>query len=105
MADYTEIKGNRIQYLDSDPTLTSANEGQVWYNTTTGTLKGLVQLEAWSSGSPLSTTKRFMGSGSSTGGQSAAIGFGGDASPPGLNETNATEEYNGSGWSNGGNLY
>src|SRR6056300_13422 len=50
MADYTEIKGNRIQYLYSDPTLTSATEGQVWYNTATGTLKGLTQIKATSSG-------------------------------------------------------
>ena len=66
MADYTEIKGNRIQYLDSDPTLTSATEGQVWYNTATGTLKGLVQIKAWSSGGNMGTARYgfgFLGSG------------------------------------------
>ena len=97
MADYTEIKGNRIQYLDSDPTLTSATEGQVWYNTATGTLKGLVQLQAWSSGSPLITGTQQHGA---FGTQSAALSFGGIISGP-ANTTN-TEEYNGSGWTSGG---
>jgi len=61
MADYTEIKGNRIQYLDSDPTLTSANEGQVWYNTATGTLKGLTQIKATSSGGNTPTNLYYPG--------------------------------------------
>ena len=86
MADYTEIKGNRIQYLDSDPTLTSANEGQVWYNTATGTLKGLVQLQAWSSGANLSLARQGVGG---AGTQAAALAFGGNAPPV----TTATEEW------------
>ena len=97
MADYTEIKGNRIQYLDSDPTLTSANEGQVWYNTATGTLKGLVQLQAWSSGAPLSSPRHDAGG---AGIQTAGLMFGGRNPGP----LSATEEYNGSGWSTGGNI-
>jgi len=35
MATYLEIKGCKVQSLASDTTL----EGQVWYNTTSGTLK------------------------------------------------------------------
>src|SRR5210317_493867 len=94
MADYTEIKGNRIQYLDSDPTLTSATEGQVWYNTATGTLKGLVQLQAWSSNAPTNSARRTP---AGTGIQTAALAIGGGPTP-------STEEYNGSGWSFGGTL-
>jgi len=37
MATYRQIKGYRIQVLASDPG--SPLEGQVWYNTTTGSLK------------------------------------------------------------------
>jgi hypothetical protein len=45
MTDYKGIKGDRVEYIASDPTLTSAEEGQVWYNSTSGTLKSLVQLK------------------------------------------------------------
>ena len=36
MAEYKTIKGFKVQSLASDP---SAPEGQVWYNTTSGTFK------------------------------------------------------------------
>jgi len=100
MANYNEIKGQKVQYLTSDPTLTSANEGQVWYNSTSGTLKGLVALEAWSSGSPLNTAI-YYNAGAGT--QTSALSFAGVA---GGNPTTTTqtEEYNGSGWSIGGAL-
>jgi hypothetical protein len=38
MADYKNIKGFNIQYLDSDPP--NPIEGQMWFNSTTQTLKG-----------------------------------------------------------------
>ena len=47
MATYEEIYGKRVDVLDADPTLTSAYEGQVWYNSTTGTLKSVVSFSAW----------------------------------------------------------
>jgi hypothetical protein len=49
MTTYNELAGLRVNYLGSDPTLNTGNEGQVWYNSTSGTLKSLVQLKAWSS--------------------------------------------------------
>jgi hypothetical protein len=49
MTTYNELAGLRVNYLGSDPTLNTGNEGQVWYNSTTGTLRALVQLKAWSS--------------------------------------------------------
>jgi hypothetical protein len=39
MADYKNIKGFNIQYLDSDPP--NPIEGQMWFNSTTQTLKGV----------------------------------------------------------------
>ena len=40
MADYTELKGIKVKYLDSDPSPGTA--GDVWYNTTTGQLKSFL---------------------------------------------------------------
>jgi hypothetical protein len=97
MADYNEIKGQKVQYLSSDPTLTSATEGQVWYNTTTGTLKGLTQFRAWSAGGNLNTA-RYSLAGAGT--QTAALGFGGYTTT----RLATTEEYSGFAWSAGGNL-
>jgi hypothetical protein len=38
--------GDTIESVASDPS--PATEGQFWYNSTTGALKGLVQIKAWS---------------------------------------------------------
>jgi len=93
MADYSSIKGNRISYLDSDPTLSSANEGQVWYNSATGGLKGLVQIKAWSAGGNMNTARS---GGSGSGSQTAALSFGGTDTPGA--RTTATESYSGYVW-------
>jgi len=50
MADYADIYGKRIKELSADPTLDSSYEGQVWYNSTTGVLRSLIQIKATSSG-------------------------------------------------------
>ena len=39
MATYEEIHGKRVETFSSDPTLDSSYEGQVWFNSTSGTLK------------------------------------------------------------------
>ena len=93
MTDYSSIKGNRIQYLDSDPTLDSNSEGQVWYNNATGALKGLVQIKAWSSGGNMNTARS---GGSGSGSQTAALSFGGTDTPGA--RTTATESYSGYVW-------
>ena len=100
MATYEEIYGKRVEVLDADPTLTSANEGQVWYNSTSGTLKSLVAVEAWVASSPMSTPPRIFsgGDGPPTAGWAAG---GGSANP---NDIANTEEFNGSGWAAGGSL-
>jgi hypothetical protein len=100
MSEYSGIRGTRVKYLASDPTLNSSTEGQVWYNSTSGTLKSLVQIKAWSSAGAMSTGRRYIGS---AGTQTAGLGFGGYTdTPPGF--SNLTEEYSGYTWSNGGNL-
>ena len=98
MATYEEIYGKRVKDFDSDPTLDSSYEGQVWYNSATGALKSVVAFESVSAGSNLNSARNGA---AGAGSQTAALSLGGDISPP---ITNLTEEYNGSGWSAGGAL-
>jgi len=98
MSEYKSIKGKTVQFLGTDPSETST-EGQVWYNSAAGAFKSLVALEAWSSGAPLLNARR---GGASGGTQTAGLAFGG-RTPPGTDVAD-TEEYNGSGWTTGGNL-
>ena len=100
MAEYESIHGTRVKYLSSDPTLDSSTEGQVWYNSTSGTNKALVQIKATSSGGNMSTPRGVLGG---AGTQTAALGFGGYTWSP-ATVKNSTEEYNGYNWSNGGNM-
>ena len=99
MADYNAIKGRLVQSLSSDPSITSAYEGQVWYNSTSSLLKSLSHIKAFASGGNVSTGRNSLGG---TGTQTATVVFGGNTSPP--TYSNATEEYNGYGWTAGGNL-
>jgi len=91
MTTFKEIQGRNIRSYTTNPD--NPLEGQMWYNQTDLTLKGLVASGAWSSAA------------SSTNGGSSRIGFGiqtagiaaGGSTAPG-NQT-VVEEYNGSGWS------
>jgi hypothetical protein len=93
MTTYKEIFGKYVKNYSSDPTADA--EGQIWYNTTSGTFKSVVASAAWSSGSNLITARTNL---AGEGTQTAGLAFGG--STP--SETGATEEYNGSGWAAGG---
>ena len=95
MATYEEIYGKRVEVLDTDPTLTTAYEGQVWYNSTTGTLKSVVSFGAYSSGGNMNAGVSTMGGGGSSSSQ-AISAKGNPASPP--SDSNAAESYNGTGW-------
>jgi hypothetical protein len=57
MTTYNELAGYRVNYLSTDPTLNSGNEGQVWYNSTSGKLKALVQIKSWSAGGNMATAR------------------------------------------------
>ena len=97
MSDYESIRGTRVKYLTSDPTLNSSTEGQVWYNSTTGANKALVQIKAFlSSGN---TNIGGYGAGGA-GTQTAGLIFGRQGEPVGGPPVSgATEEYNGFSWS------
>ena len=100
MATYEEIYGKRVKEFDSDPTLESSYEGQVWYDKSTGVLKSVTaSIAAWASTGPLIEARS---SGAGFGVSTAAV-YAGGQQPPGPGAAN-TFEYNGSGWSTGGSL-
>ena len=98
MATYEDIYGKRVKEFDSDPTLNTTYEGQVWYDKATGALKSVVAFSAYSSAGSLVTGRRATGG---TGTKTAALVCSGQISHP--TRTSATEEYNGTGYSVGGN--
>lgn len=98
MATYKEIVGQKITKVTSDPS--DPKTGQMWYNSTDGNLRGLGILEAWSSASSTINAKQRPGG---CGTQTAGLAAGGLTAPP-ASALGTTEEYNGSGWSSGGNL-
>lgn len=98
MTTFKEISGKLIRTLATDPTPASNYEGQIWYNSTIGVLKGsTLTAAAWASGGNMNTARdRLAGLGT----QTEALAVGGDTkpgNPPGVLTT--TEEYNGSTWS------
>jgi len=94
MTTFKGIRGTTIEVLSSDPT--TPEEGQIWYNSSSGTLKGyvLANVNAWSSGGNLNTARGAI-TGSGT--RNAAIMVTGEV-PGTPGESNATELYNGSTW-------
>ena len=85
MTTYKEIFGKQIKQLSTDPTDAEA-EGQVWYNTTSGTFKTVLSVGAWSAGGPLGTARAYV---TGAGLQTAGLAFGGGTPPL----TAATEEF------------
>ena len=102
MTTYKSLVGQKILKVSTDPS--NPLEGQVWYNTTTGMLKAIPLLEAFSSAANLTNGRDERAAGAGT--QTAGISFGG-VIPPASSAPNSivtTEEYNGSGWNAGGNI-
>ena len=100
MAGYNELRGLRVKYLSADPA--NPEDGQVWYNSTTGNLRVQgIGVGAWSSGSSV-LTARYGTSGAGT--QTAGLMIAGNSSSTVDTYITNTEEYNGSGWANGGAL-
>ena len=59
MTTYNEIAGRRVNFLSSDPTYVDTNsDGQVWYNSTTATLKSYLPTGAWRSGGSMNSPRR-----------------------------------------------
>jgi len=94
MATYENLHGRRVNVVSSNPS--NPKEGEVWYNSTLGQLKGYVLAPATvSSGGNLGTARTQAGG---AGTQTAGLIYGGET--PSI--TGATEEYDGSSWTAGG---
>ena len=94
MTTYPQIKGLRVKYLSADPS--GAENGQVWYNSSTGKLRidGILQAASWSSGGnyPESLRQNQQFGTSNT----SAINAGGYANEAGTKST--CNIYNGTSW-------
>jgi len=92
MSDYYGTYGQKVQYLSSDPS--PVQVGQVWYNSTSATLKvrQSVAVNAWASGGTLNTGRQSLGS---AGTATSAIAVSGNLRPF---NTAAVELYNGTSW-------
>jgi len=91
MATYKEIRGFNIKSVATDPSNLSV--GEIWYNSTSGTLKVYQNLgAAWSSGAALNQKATAVGG---WGPQTAATVAGGNTDP---GVTGATQLYDGSTW-------
>ena len=97
MATYQNIKGLRVKYLSADPS--TATDGEVWYNSTSGTLKARVLgTAAWSSGGNVVSGRINP---ACLGIQTASMMMGGHT-PSG--DSGLSETYDGTTWSEGNNL-
>jgi hypothetical protein len=99
MATYYGTYGQKVQYLASDPS--DPQIGQVWYNSTSATLKvrSATTSGTWASGGNRNNT---INAGSLAGIQTAAVQFGGytQPTPPQTVAMTTTEKYNGTSWTN-----
>ena len=99
MSTYQELKGLKIKYLSADTSGDRKIEGELFYNSTDFKLKSFVATAAWSSSGSVITARYNSGIG---GTQTAAFLAGG--ATPDDSVTDDTYEYNGSGWTIGGDL-
>ena len=99
MAEYINIKGQSIEVVASDPA--NPTLGQIWYNSTSNTLKGQgFSTASWASGNNAGSLRYSV---AGAGLQTAAVAFGGSTYPGGV-QTGATEEYDGTSWSPSGSM-
>ena len=99
MSTYKAIVGKKIKSVSSDPS--DSADGQMWYNTTTQSLRGLAITEAFSSAASMGTSRYGHGAAGNKGG-----GIGASGRPPasGPAAMVTAEEYNGSGFSATNNI-
>jgi hypothetical protein len=72
MATYTNIQGQNILIVSSDPA--NPTVGQMWYNTTSNALKAYADVGAWATGGNLPVAQRGV---AGAGTQTAALSAGG----------------------------
>jgi len=91
---YNTIRGLKVKYLSSDPA--GAEDGQVWYNSTTSNLRvaGIQGTGTWASGGALNTVNSALAGAGTQNDMLVATGT--SPANPGIS-TNA-EVYNGTSW-------
>ena len=99
MAVYKTEHGFQIKSRSSDPS--NLYEGEIWYNTTTQTLKVSPLIEAFSSGGNL---PQAIARAHTAGTQTAALMHHGTTGGGDQPNDNKTFEYDGSSWTAGGNV-
>ena len=99
MSTYREVHGYTIKSTSSDPD--NPQFGQVWYNSSSRQVKvRTTTLASWASGGDLNTARGRIAL-SSAGTQTAGLCIGGFVPDT---KTGNTEEYNGSSWTESGDL-
>ena len=99
MSTYKGLYGFRVEVVSSNPS--NPLEGEVWYNSTLGQLKGYVAgAAAFTSGGALPTGTNGLAAAGTT--NSSILAWGGKT-PPG-SPTNASLLYNGTSWTATPNL-
>ena len=95
MSTYKSIFGQKIKKVSADPS--NPIEGQMWYNSSLGSLKVQQFVSAsWASGGNMNTARR--GNPNPAGIQTAGLAIGGFVPP----YSALTENYNGSSWTETG---
>lgn len=98
MSTYENLHGRRVNVVSSNPS--NPKDGEVWYNSTLGQLKGYVLgVGTWSNGGTLGTARYGTGVGQS---QDAATLAG--MQGPSSAQNGTTENYNGTSWTSSGSL-
>ena len=89
MANYQSVQGDLIESVTTDPS--NPIEGQIWYNSSSGTLKVYKTINAFSAGGSMNNARAAGPAQNGT--QTAALAAGGGY-------TTASESYNGIAWTN-----
>jgi len=95
MSEYKSIRGGKVKNYTTDPDNPYA--GQVWFNETEGELRVRKNTltSAWAAGGSLNSNRSYVGG---AGTQTAGLAIGGNPA------TAITESYNGSSWTEVGDL-
>jgi hypothetical protein len=101
MAGYNTIRGLRVKYLSADPA--NPEDGQVWYNSTTGNLRveGMVLAGSWASGG---AAPGGLGGSALSGTKESAQQWGGDNGGGTPTWPTTSYSYNGSTWTSAGSI-
>ena len=101
MTTYRKLHGKAVKTVTTNPTDDTA-EGQIWFNTTDNKFRSVVSLGSWSTTTNVPYSATAAGA---TGSQTANLVFSGYGPPPATPAgVLTTVEYNGLGWTSGGNM-